>query len=139
MRQALQQAEEAARSGEVPVGAVLVDAFGKALARDRNRVEQLKDVTAHAEALACTAAAYALGGKYLKDCTLYVTLEPCPMCAGALRWFQIGRVVYGAADPKGGYLKYAPDVLHPKTRIEGGLLADESAALLKVFFRRKRK
>ena len=138
MRLALREAERAALAGEVPVGAVLVDEHGQLLARDHNRVEQLADVTAHAEILVCTAAAHALGGKYLTRCTLYVTLEPCPMCAAALRWFQLGRLVWGASDPKGGFLRFAPTVLHPKTRVEASVEAEASTALLRIFFQQRR-
>jgi len=139
MRMALRMAEEASQAGEVPVGAVLIDDSGQLLARDRNRVEQLHDVTAHAEIMVCTAASYALQGKYLPQCTLYVTLEPCVMCAGALKWFQLGRIVYGADDVKGGFRRLASDaVLHKRTACVGGCLAQESAALLRGFFQRRR-
>lgn len=140
MRMALDEAIIAAEEGEVPVGAVVV-CNGRVIARTHNLTERLKDVTAHAEMQAITAAAGYLNGKYLPECTLYVTLEPCPMCAAALRWAQIGRVVYGAPDPKRGYKSvYAdPDAaLHPRTVVQSGLLADESLSLMKGFFRKRR-
>lgn len=137
MRLALAQAAEAARRGEVPVGAVVV-CQGRTLARAHNLTETLCDVTAHAEMQAVTAAAAALGGKYLDQCTLYVTLEPCAMCAGALGWAQLGRLVYGADDPKRGYRLLAPGALHPKTQVQSGVLAEECAALVRDFFRAKR-
>jgi len=131
---ALGLAEEAADDGEIPVGAVVVSR-NRIIGKGRNQTEQLGDVTAHAEILALTAAAQYLGGKYLTDCTLYVTLEPCVMCAGALYWAQLGRLVVGAPDPKRGHSRVSPSLLHPKTRIETGILADESQALLTKFFR----
>lgn len=140
MRMALEEAALAAEEGEVPVGAVIVSG-GRVIARTHNLTERLRDVTAHAEMQAITAAADHLNGKYLPDCTLYVTLEPCPMCAAALRWAQIGRVVYGASDPKRGYrAAYAdPDAaLHPRTVVAAGLLADDALHLLRTFFRRRR-
>lgn len=137
MRQALQEAEAAARRGEVPVGAIVV-CRGRVIARTHNLTETLNDVTAHAEMQAVTAAANTLGGKYLADCTLYVTVEPCPMCAGALGWSQLGRLVYGTADEKRGYHLFAPHVLHPKTEVVAGVLADEARALMQDFFRKKR-
>ncbi|MDE7343951.1 MAG: nucleoside deaminase [Muribaculaceae bacterium] len=140
MRMALDEAMQAAEEGEVPVGAVVV-CNGRVIARTHNLTERLRDVTAHAEMQAITAAADNLNGKYLTDCTLYVTLEPCPMCAAALRWAQIGRVVYGASDPKRGYrTAYAdPDrALHPRTELSSGILADEALSLLQSFFRRRR-
>lgn len=136
MHLALQQAEEAFAADEVPVGAVLV-AGTKLLGKGRNQVEQLLDATAHAEMLALTAGANALGAKYLNDCTLYVTLEPCAMCAGALHWAQLGRLVFGAADEKHGYRRYG-NLLHPKTEVTSGVLADEAAALLQAFFKARR-
>jgi tRNA(adenine34) deaminase len=135
---ALREACAAAQAGEVPVGAVIVDERGQLLARDHNRVEQFNDVTAHAELLVCTAAAHALGGKYLRSCTLYVTLEPCAMCAAALRWFQLGRLVWGASDPKAGYRHFAPNVLHPKTRVVCDVEASACRQLLKAFFQQRR-
>lgn len=137
MREALKEARKAFDADEVPVGAVVV-ANNRIIARAHNLTERLNDVTAHAEMQAITAAANALGGKYLTDCTLYVTLEPCVMCAGALSWTQISRIVYGAADEKRGYVKLNQPVLHPKTVIERGLLADECAKLMKDFFQKKR-
>ncbi len=134
MEIALGLAEEAADDGEIPVGAVVVSR-NRIIGKGRNQTEQLGDVTAHAEMLALTAAAQYLGSKYLTDCTLYVTLEPCVMCAGALYWAQLGRLVIGAPDPKRGHSRISPPLLHPKTRIETGILADESQALLTKFFR----
>lgn len=140
MLMALAEAAEAAEEGEVPVGAIVV-CNGKIIARAHNLTERLKDVTAHAEMQAITAAANNLNGKYLTDCTLYVTLEPCPMCAGALKWAQIGRVVYGASDPKRGYRQvYAnPDAaLHTRTEVCSGVLADDALALMQSFFKKRR-
>ena len=137
MRQALEEAQEAFRADEIPVGAVIV-CRDRIIARAHNLTERLTDVTAHAEMQAITAAASHLGGKYLTDCTLYVTVEPCVMCAGALGWSQIGRVVYGAADPKRGYRTFAPDALHPRTEVTVGTLEEECGALMKEFFKRKR-
>jgi len=137
MRQALKEAQAAFDKGEVPIGAVIA-CRGQIIARAHNLTETLNDVTAHAEMQAITAAANVLGGKYLTDCTLYVTLEPCPMCAGGLLWSQILKIVYGARDEKRGYSLYSPSVLHPRTKITGGILAEESAALLKQFFVGKR-
>ncbi|WP_300724540.1 nucleoside deaminase [uncultured Bacteroides sp.] len=137
MKQALSEARKAADRGEVPVGAVVV-CRDRIIARAHNLTETLNDVTAHAEMQAITAAANALGGKYLNDCTLYVTVEPCVMCAGAIAWAQMGKVVFGAADEKRGFLKYAPEALHPKTELVQGVLADECAGLMKDFFRKRR-
>ena len=137
MEIALGLAEEAAEDGEIPVGAVVV-CRNRIIAKARNQTERLNDVTAHAELVAITAAATYLGGKYLTDCTLYVTLEPCVMCAGALFWAQVGRLVIGAPDPKRGYSRITPSLLHPKTRLETNILADESQALLAKFFQRLR-
>lgn len=140
MRMALTEALAAAEDGEVPVGAVVV-CNGKVIARTHNLTEKLRDVTAHAEIQAITAAADHLNGKYLPDCTLYVTLEPCPMCASALRWAQIGRVVYAASDPKRGYraaFAYPDKAFHPRTEVDSGILADESLGILQTFFRRRR-
>ena len=134
---ALGLAEEAAEDGEIPVGAVVV-CRNRIIGKGRNQTERLNDVTAHAELLAITAAANYLGGKYLSDCTLYVTLEPCVMCAGALFWAQVGRLVVGAPDAKRGYSRVTPSLLHPKTRLETGILATESQALLAKFFQRLR-
>jgi tRNA(adenine34) deaminase len=137
MKQALSEAEKAFDAGEVPVGAVVV-CNGRIIARAHNLTEMLNDVTAHAEMQAITAAASALGGKYLKDCTLYVTVEPCPMCAGALAWAQISRIVYGANDEKRGYSQITPNVLHPKTQVSAGVLAEEAQLLMRRFFVGKR-
>ncbi|GAB3941919.1 nucleoside deaminase [Spirosoma harenae] len=137
MEIALGLAEEAAEQGEIPVGAVVV-CRNRIIAKARNQTEQLNDVTAHAELMAITAAEHYLGSKYLTDCTLYVTLEPCVMCAGALYWAQISRLVIGASDPKRGYSRIQPSLLHPKTRLETGILSDESQALLVKFFGRLR-
>jgi len=137
MQRALQEAQMAFKEDEVPVGAVVV-CRDQIIARAHNMVERLNDVTAHAEMQAITAAANTLGGKYLNDCTLYVTVEPCPMCAGAIGWAQLGRVVYGADDPKRGYTVVSPQSLHPKTTVTAGVMADECGALMKEFFQRKR-
>lgn len=137
MKQALSEAHKAADRGEVPVGAVVV-CRDRIIARSHNLTETLNDVTAHAEMQAITAAANFLGGKYLTDCTLYVTVEPCVMCAGAIAWAQLGRLVFGASDEKRGYQKYAPNALHPKTVVVQGVLSEESAELMKVFFKKKR-
>ena len=134
---ALQEARAAFEAGEIPVGAVVV-CKNRVVARAHNLTECLDDVTAHAEMQAITSAAASLGGKYLTDCTLYVTLEPCVMCAGAIGWSQLSRVVFGAGDDKRGYRRFAPEALHPKTRVESGILADECAALMKSFFKRRR-
>lgn len=138
MQRALQEARAAFDEDEIPVGAVIV-CRDQIIARGHNLTETLHDVTAHAEMQAITAAANSLGGKYLNDCTLYVTVEPCIMCAGAIGWSQLGRLVYGAADPKRGYSVFAPQALHPKTVVESGVLAEECGALMQDFFRRKRK
>ena len=137
MQRALEQARLAFDKDEVPVGAVVV-CRDRIIARAHNLTETLNDVTAHAEIQAITAAANALGGKYLDACTLYVTVEPCVMCAGALGWAQTGRVVYGAADPKRGFSAFAPQALHPKTQLTAGVLADECGELMKRFFKKKR-
>ena len=137
MKQALNEAREAARWGEVPVGAVVV-CRDRIIARGHNLTEMLVDVTAHAEMQAITAAASSLGGKYLTDCTLYVTVEPCVMCAGAIGWSQLGRLVYGAPDEKRGYRRYAPQALHPKTEVVSGVMQEECAALMKQFFQARR-
>ena len=133
MKQAFLEAQKAAERNEVPIGAVIV-CQGRIIARGHNLTETLTDVTAHAEMQAITAAAQFLGGKYLVDCTLYVTVEPCVMCAGALGWSQISRIVYAAPDEKRGYTRFAPLALHPKTVISSGLMQDESASLIKQFF-----
>ncbi|MBQ8694168.1 MAG: nucleoside deaminase [Bacteroidaceae bacterium] len=137
MKQALIEAQKAYEQDEVPIGAVIV-CKGRIIARAHNLTEMLNDVTAHAEMQAITAAANNIGGKYLNDCTLYVTVEPCPMCAGAIGWSQLGKLVYGAEDEKRGYRRYAPDVLHPKTEVVSGVCADEATALMKEFFKNKR-
>ena len=137
MRKALHQARLALEAGEVPIGAVVV-CGDRVIARSHNLTEALHDVTAHAEMQAITSAANQLGGKYLKGCTLYVTIEPCVMCAGALGWSQIDRIVYGAADPKRGYALYAPRAFHPKTQITAGVLEEECRQLMQDFFRSRR-
>lgn len=140
MSLALRQAEEAFDSDEVPVGAVIV-CNGKIIGTGYNQTEVLNDVTAHAEMIALTAAANNVGGKYLPQCTLYVTVEPCIMCAGALGWSQIGRIVYGASDPKRGFTKFCKDglsPLHPKTLVTHGVMAEEASELMKDFFKKKR-
>lgn len=138
MRQALDEAHKALERDEVPIGAVIVSR-GRIIARGHNLTQTLTDVTAHAEMQAITAAASYLGGKYLPDCTLYVTVEPCLMCAGALGWSQIARVVYGCEDPKRGYHTYCEKPFHKKTVVEGGALAEECATLMTEFFKTKRK
>jgi tRNA(adenine34) deaminase len=137
MKKALQEAEMAFEKGEIPVGALIV-INNTIIARSHNLTELLHDVTAHAEMQAITAAANFLGGKYLKDCTLYVTLEPCQMCAGALYWSQISKIVYGATDEQRGFVKMGTQ-LHPKTEVVSGILADEAAELMKRFFAERRK
>ena len=138
MKDALREAMAAAGEDEVPIGAVIV-CRGRIIGKGRNMTERLNDPTAHAEMIAITAATEAMGGKYLNDCTLYVTVEPCPMCAGALAWSQVGRVVYGAADPKRGFSLFSPSLMHPKTEIVSGILAEECGNLVTEFFRNKRK
>jgi tRNA(adenine34) deaminase len=137
MKQALIEAQRAGERDEVPIGAVIA-CQGRIIARGHNLTETLTDVTAHAEMQAITAAAQFLGGKYLIDCTLYVTVEPCVMCAGALGWSQISRIVYGASDEKRGFLRFAPNALHPKTEVVSGVLEEECSRLVKEFFKRKR-
>ena len=137
MRKALEEARLAEEEGEIPVGAVVV-CKGRVIARAHNQTERLNDVTAHAEMLAITSATSLMGGKYLNDCTLYVTLEPCVMCGGALAWAQLGELVYGAADPHRGYARLSLSVLHPKTNVVTGVLEDECGELVKNFFARKR-
>ncbi len=137
MKRALAEAEQGFAEGEIPVGAVVV-CRNQIISRAHNLTEKLNDVTAHAEMQAITAAANLLGGKYLTGCTLYVTLEPCSMCAGALGWSQIDRIVYGTSDDKRGFLKFAPDVLHPKTELLGGILQNDCSLLLKKFFEQRR-
>ena len=137
MRQALIEAKAAGEDGEIPIGAVMV-CRNSIIARAHNLTETLHDVTAHAEMQAITAAAETIGGKYLTDCTLYVTVEPCVMCAGALGWSQISRIVYGASDPRRGYSSIAPDALHPRTEVVSGVLEDECRQLMVDFFKNKR-
>ena len=137
MRLALEEAKLALAEDEVPIGAIIV-AGGRIIGRGHNLVETLTDVTAHAEIQAVTAAASTIGGKYLTDCTLYVTVEPCPMCAGALAWSQIGGVVYGASDPKRGFSQFTPSLMHPKTEVTSGILADECGTIVSEFFKKKR-
>ena len=134
---ALAQASEAASEDEVPIGAVIV-CRGRIIGKGHNMTERLKDPTAHAEMIALTSATQAMGGKYLNDCTLYVTVEPCPMCAAALCWAQIGRIVYGAADPKRGYSLFTPSLLHPKTEVTSGVLGDECSKNVTDYFKSKR-
>lgn len=135
--EALKEAREAAAEDEVPIGAVIVG-DGGIISRGHNMVERLNDPSAHAEMLALTSATAALGGKYLNDCTIYVTVEPCPMCAAALCWAQIGRVVYGSSDPKRGFTLFTPSLLHPRTKVDSGVLAEECSGLVSEFFRSKR-
>jgi len=137
MKQALLEAKLAGKRDEVPIGSVIV-CQGRIIARGHNLTETLNDVTAHAEMQAVTAAAGFLGGKYLIDCTLYVTVEPCVMCAGALGWAQISRIVYGASDEKRGFQRFAPHALHPKTEVVSGVLEEECSKLMKDFFKKKR-
>ena len=137
MKQALLEAQEAAGRDEVPIGAVIV-CQGRIIARGHNLTETLTDITAHAEMQAITAAAQFLGGKYLVGCTLYVTVEPCVMCAGALGWAQISRIVYGATDEKRGYRRFAPNALHPKTEVVKGVMEEECSKIMKEFFLSKR-
>lgn len=139
MRRALNEALLALDKGEVPIGAVVVAANGAIVGRGHNLVETLCDATAHAELQAITAATSTIGGKYLNDCTLYVTVEPCIMCAGAIAWSQVGRVVYGADDPKRGYTTVPGAILHPKTEVERGVLGEECEKLMKDFFAGLRK
>jgi tRNA(adenine34) deaminase len=137
MEAALREAERAMALDEVPVGAVVV-CEGRIICRSHNLTERLNDPTAHAEMQAITMATSAFGGKYLESCTIYVTLEPCPMCASALAWAQIGRVVYGASDPKKGYSLFSPSILHPRTNVSGGILEERCSSLVKDFFKSKR-
>ena len=137
MREALREAEAARATGEVPIGAVVV-CKGRIIARAHNLTEMLHDSTAHAEMQAITIATEYLGGKYLSDCTLYVTVEPCPMCAAALNWSQLPRLVYGCADPRRGYSLFSPSLLHPRTEVRSGVLAEACAALMTTFFKEKR-
>jgi tRNA(adenine34) deaminase len=137
MRQALAEARRALAAGEIPIGAVVV-LDNQIIGRGYNQTEQLRDVTAHAEMLAITAAANSLGNKYLTHCTLYVTVEPCVMCAGASAWAQLGAVVFGASEPKTGYRRHSLGLLHPRTRVRPGVCADECTALMQAFFQAKR-
>ena len=137
MREALREAAAAAAEDEVPIGAVVV-CRGRVIARGHNMTERLHDPTAHAEMIALTAATEALAGKYLDDCTLYVTVEPCPMCAAALCWAQLGRLVWAAPDPRRGYSRFTPSLLHPRTEVSSGLLADECGTLVSDYFKSKR-
>lgn len=137
MKKALEEAREAYRIGEVPVGCVIVSG-NIIIARSHNLIETLNDVTAHAEMQAITAAANLLGGKYLIECTIYVTVEPCIMCAGALSWAQIKKIVFGASDEKKGYLKYSSEILHPKTEVIKGVMEKECSILMKNFFLERR-
>ena len=138
MKKALKLAEQAYEEDEVPIGAVLVW-NNKIIAKGYNQSQRLNDCTAHAEMLALTAGFNAAGSSYLNDCTLYVTVEPCAMCAGALKWSQLGKLVYGADEPKSGYAVYDPPLLHPKTKVQSGVLKDDCASLMKNFFRKKRE
>jgi len=137
MKQAMQEAHKAFEADEIPVGAIIVS-NNRIIARAHNLTERLNDVTAHAEMQAITAAANYLGGKYLKDCTLYVTLEPCNMCAGALAWSQITKIVYAASDDKRGFSRFTPSPLHPRTELISGIMKEESAELIQSFFAKKR-
>lgn len=137
MREALREAQAAAAEGEIPIGAV-IECRGRIIAKGHNMTERLHDPTAHAEMIALTAATEHLGGKYLPDCTLYVTVEPCPMCAAALNWAQISGIVWGAADPKRGYTLFSPSLLHPRTEVSSGLLRDECSRILTDFFAKTR-
>ena len=138
MRQALAEARQALADGEIPIGAVVVLA-GEIIGRGHNQTERLRDVTAHAEMLALTAAANRLGNKYLTHCTLYVTVEPCVMCAGASAWAQLGAVVFGAPEPRTGYQRHALGLLHPRTQVRAGVCTEECTALMQEFFQGKRK
>lgn len=137
MKEALREAEYAAAEDEVPIGAVIT-CRGRIVGKGHNMTERLNDPTAHAEMIAITAATEAIGGKYLNDCTIYVTVEPCPMCAGALAWAQIGKVVFGASDPKRGFSQFSPSLMHPKTEVISGIMAEECGNLVSDFFKKKR-
>jgi len=137
MLEALKEAQAAREEDEIPIGAVVV-CRGRIIARGHNMTERLHDPTAHAEMIAITAATEAMGGKYLSDCTLYVKVEPCPMCAGALNWAQVGRIVYGAIDPKRGFSLFSPSLLHPKTEVAAGVLADQCGTIVSEYFKSKR-
>lgn len=138
MAEALKEAANAAAEDEVPIGAVVV-CNGRIVGRGHNMTERLKDPSAHAEMIAITAATEALGGKYLDSCSLYVTVEPCPMCAGAMNWAQLGELVYGASDPKRGYTQFTPSLLHPKTKVVAGIMDRECGETVSDFFKNKRK
>lgn len=138
MAEALKEAANAAVEDEVPIGAVVV-CNGRIVGRGHNMTERLKDPSAHAEMIAITAATEALGGKYLDSCSLYVTVEPCPMCAGAMNWAQLGELVYGASDPKRGYTRFTPSLLHPKTNVVAGIMDQECGGMVSDFFKNKRK
>lgn len=138
MAEALKEAANAAAEDEVPIGAVVV-CNGRIVGRGHNMTDRLKDPSAHAEMIAITAATEALGGKYLDSCSLYVTVEPCPMCAGAMNWAQLGELVYGASDPKRGYNRFTPSLLHPKTRVVAGIMDQECGGMVSDFFKNKRK
>ena len=138
MAEALKEAANAAAEEEVPIGAVVV-CNGRIVGRGHNMTERLKDPSAHAEMIAITAATEALGGKYLDSCSLYVTVEPCPMCAGAMNWAQLGELVYGASDPKRGYTRFTPSLLHPKTKVVAGIMDRECGETVSDFFKNKRK
>ncbi|WNJ21143.1 nucleoside deaminase [Pontibacter sp. G13] len=138
MRQALMLAEQAYEEGEIPIGAVVVANY-RIVGKGYNQTERLHDPTAHAEMLAITAACEYFGAKYLQDCTLFVTIEPCVMCAGAIKWAQLGRVVYGASEPKTGFSRHQPSLLHPKTIVQGGVESDACRGLMQAFFQEKRK
>lgn len=137
MAEALREARKAEEEGEIPIGAVVVSR-DRIIGSGHNMTERLHDATAHAEMIAITAATESLGAKYLTDCTLYVTVEPCPMCAGALGWSQVGRIVYGAPDPRRGYSLFTPSLLHPRTEVLQGILSEQCAALITGFFKDKR-
>lgn len=137
MLEALKEAETALSEDEIPIGAVVV-CRGRIIGRGHNMTERLHDPTAHAEMIAITAATEAMGGKYLSDCTLYVTVEPCPMCAGALNWAQVGRIVYGAIDPKRGFSLFSPSLLHPKTEVSAGVFAERCGTMVSEYFKSKR-
>ena len=137
MKLALDQAKESAAAGEIPLGAVVVCA-GRVVGTGHNMTECLSDPTAHAEMIAITAACNTIGGKYLTDCTLYVTVEPCPMCAAALSWAQLGHLVYGAPDPKRGFTLFSPSLLHPRTKVSSGILSGECSSIVSDFFARQR-
>ena len=138
MAEALKEAANAAAEDEVPIGAVVV-CNGRIVGRGHNMTERLKDPSAHAEMIAITAATEALGGKYLDSCSLYVTVEPCPMCAGAMNWAQLGELVYGASDPKRGYTRFTPSLLHPKTKVVAGIMDQECGGMVSDFFKNKPK